>query len=73
MLIWKRRQMDKFVAERNVDHYRKLLAMDIDATRRTTVEMLLAIENEKLAGTKLNLKIPNSQTAVNSCWLFAGA
>ena len=50
--------MDKFIAERNVAHYRKLLATDIDATMRTTVEMLLATEVEKLARTKFEHEAP---------------
>lgn len=40
--------MDSFIAERNIDHYRKLLATDLDAERRKTVEMLLTEEEEKL-------------------------
>ncbi len=40
--------MDKSVAELNIEHYRKLLATEIDAAKRETVERLLGAEQEKL-------------------------
>lgn len=42
--------MDKRVARLNIDHYRKLLATEIDETKRRTLQKLLAEEEAKLAG-----------------------
>jgi hypothetical protein len=44
--------MDKSVAELNIEHCRKLLATDLDAVKRKTVEALLAAEERKLAQIK---------------------
>ena len=41
--------MDKSVAELNIEHYRKLLATDIDAIKHKTVETLRAAEEGTLA------------------------
>ncbi len=41
--------MDKAIARLNIEHYRKLLADEIDETRRHTVRCLLAEEEAKLA------------------------
>jgi hypothetical protein len=41
--------MDKFVAHLNIDHYRKLLAMELDEAKRKMIERLLAQEETKLA------------------------
>ena len=41
--------MDKSVAELNMEHFRKLLATNLDTGKRETVEGLLAAEREKLA------------------------
>lgn len=41
--------MDKAIAGLNVEHYRKLLANEVDETRRNTVLRLLAEEEAKLA------------------------
>ena len=42
--------MDKTVARLNIEHYRKLLANEIDETRRQMIARLLAEEEAKLAG-----------------------
>jgi hypothetical protein len=41
--------MDKSVARLNIEHYRKLLATDLDATKRQTILLLLAREEATLA------------------------
>jgi hypothetical protein len=41
--------MDKSVARLNIEHYRKLLATDLDATKRQTILQLLAREEATLA------------------------
>jgi hypothetical protein len=41
--------MDKSVARLNIEHYRKLLATDLDATKRKTILQLLAKEEATLA------------------------
>lgn len=45
--------MDKRVARLNIDHYRKLLATEIDETKRRTLQQLLAEEEAKLAAAKV--------------------
>jgi hypothetical protein len=44
-----RLRMDKSVARLNIEHYRKLLATDLDATKRQTILQLLAREEATLA------------------------
>jgi hypothetical protein len=47
---WKRRQaVDKTVADLNIEHYRRLLAVETDPVKRQTIERLLAEEETKLA------------------------
>ena len=41
--------MDRTVARLNIEHYRKLLANEINETRRQTLAGLLAAEEAKLA------------------------
>ncbi|HEY6859876.1 MAG TPA: hypothetical protein VI358_08840 [Pseudolabrys sp.] len=41
--------MDKAIARLNIEHYRKLLANEVDETRRHTMRRLLAEEEAKLA------------------------
>jgi hypothetical protein len=42
--------MDKFVANLNIDHFRKQLAEEVDGTKRLMLVRLLAEEEAKLAG-----------------------
>ncbi|UZE49158.1 hypothetical protein [Rhodopseudomonas sp. P2A-2r] len=44
--------MDKTVARLNVEHYRKLLASEIDDAKRRTITALLAAEEAKLAASE---------------------
>ena len=41
--------VDKVVARLNIEHYRALLANEVDATKRRTIIHLLAEEEAKLA------------------------
>ncbi len=41
--------MDKFIARHNIEHYRKLLATELDEAKRREVLRLLAEEEAKLA------------------------
>jgi len=41
--------VDRTIARLNIEHYRRLLAHEIDETRRQTVLCLLAEEEAKLA------------------------
>jgi hypothetical protein len=41
--------VDRAVARLNIEHYRRLLATDLDAEKRRTLERLLAEEEAKLA------------------------
>lgn len=41
--------MDKIIAHLNIEHYRKLLAVEADETRRAMLLRLLAEEEAKLA------------------------
>jgi len=41
--------MDKTVARLNIEHYRKLLVIETDETRRKMLSRLLAEEEAKLA------------------------
>jgi len=41
--------MDRTVAHLNIEHYRKLLAQEMDETKRQTILRLLAEEEVKLA------------------------
>jgi hypothetical protein len=52
--------MDKAIARLNIEHYRKLLANEVDGTRRHTVRRLLAEEEAKLATLKDELSWPAS-------------
>ena len=40
--------MDRTVAHLNIEHYRKLLAQEMDETKRQTILRLLAEEEAKL-------------------------
>jgi hypothetical protein len=42
--------MDKFVANLNIDHFRKQLAVETDETKRLMLGRLLAEEEAKLTG-----------------------
>ena len=44
-----RRAMDKTVADLNIEHFRKMLAVETDPAKRQTIERLLAEEEAKLA------------------------
>jgi len=41
--------MDEFIANANIEHFKKLLASEIDAHKRSVLENLLAEEKLKLA------------------------
>jgi hypothetical protein len=41
--------MDRTVAHLNIEHYRRLLATEMDETKRQTILRLLAEEEAKLA------------------------
>jgi hypothetical protein len=41
--------MDKSVAKLNIEHYKRLLASETDATKRESIARLLAEEEAKLA------------------------
>ncbi len=41
--------MDKTVADLNIEHFRKLLAVETDPAKRQVIERLLAEEEAKLA------------------------
>jgi hypothetical protein len=41
--------MDKTVADLNIEHFRKLLAIETDPAKRRVIERLLAEEETKLA------------------------
>ena len=41
--------MDKTVADLNIEHFKKLLAVERDPIKRQTIERLLAEEQAKLA------------------------
>jgi hypothetical protein len=49
-----RRAMDKTVADLNIEHFRKLLAVETDPAKRQTIERLLAEEEAKLARAMVN-------------------
>ena len=42
--------MDRSVAHLNVEHYRRLLAVEIDEARRQVLQRLLAEEEAKITG-----------------------
>ncbi len=50
--------MDKAVATLNIEHYKKLLASESDATKREAIVRLLAEEEAKLA------KIPEERKLI---------
>ncbi|HVX75584.1 MAG TPA: hypothetical protein VHB49_05620 [Bradyrhizobium sp.] len=41
--------MDKTVADLNIEHFKKLLAVETDPVKRQTIERLLAEEEARLA------------------------
>ena len=41
--------MDKSIAKLNIEHYKKMLACETDATKREIIARLLAEEEAKLA------------------------
>ncbi|HUO00040.1 MAG TPA: hypothetical protein VMU69_27860 [Bradyrhizobium sp.] len=41
--------MDKTVADLNIEHFKKLLAVETDPVKRETIQRLLAEEEAKLA------------------------
>ena len=41
--------MDKSIAKLNIEHYKKILAAETDATKREAITRLLAAEEAKLA------------------------
>lgn len=43
--------MDRTIARLNIEHYRRLLANEVDETRRQTLQRLLAEEVAKLSGS----------------------
>jgi hypothetical protein len=45
--------MRKFVARLNIDHYRDLLAVELDIEKRKLIEQLLAEEEAELEAAKL--------------------
>ena len=49
MTIEKKPAMDRTVARLNIEHYRKLLASEVDEARRQQIARLLAEEEAKLA------------------------
>ena len=46
--------MDRTVAHINVEHYRRLLAVETDEARRQVLLRLLAEEEAKISGSKLS-------------------
>jgi len=42
--------VDRAIARLNIEHYQRLLANEVDETRRQTMQRLLAEEEAKLAG-----------------------
>ena len=44
--------MDKTVADLNIEHFRKLLAVETDPAKRRMIERLLAEEEAKLLANK---------------------
>jgi hypothetical protein len=43
--------MDRTVAELNIEHFKRLLAVEMDPAKRQTIERLLAEEKAKLSRT----------------------
>jgi hypothetical protein len=52
--------IDKTVARLNVEHYRKLLASDIDDVKRRTITALLATEEAKLTASEASNEMGRS-------------
>lgn len=46
--------VDRTVAHMNVEHYRRLLAVETDEARRQVLLRLLAEEEAKISGSKLS-------------------
>ncbi len=46
--------MDELIARLNIEHFRKLLATELDETKRKTVLQLLAEEETKLKAARRN-------------------
>ena len=54
--------MDKFVAETNIEHLGRLLATEVEGSRRQTLLGLLAKEKAKLAALRHQaLTVPSEQ------------
>jgi hypothetical protein len=49
--------LEKTVARLNVEHYRKLLASDIDDVKRRTITALLAAEEAKIGASEASNEI----------------
>jgi hypothetical protein len=56
--------MDKAIARLNIEHYRKLLANEIDEARRQTITRLLAEEEAKLAALENPFKMRKTASHV---------
>ena len=52
--------LEKTVAKLNVEHYRKLLASEIDDVKRRTIHALLAAEEAKLAASEPSNEVRRS-------------
>ena len=50
MMAREGRQMDRTVARLNIEHYRRLLAKELDEAKRRTLQRLMAEEEAKMAG-----------------------
>jgi hypothetical protein len=50
--------LDRTVAHLNIEHYRRLLATEIDEPRRQVLQRLLAEEEAKLAASETSDKGP---------------
>jgi glutamate formiminotransferase len=57
-----RQAVDKTVADLNIEHFRKLLAIETDPAKRQTIERLLAEEEAKLARAMVNKTGTQGQT-----------
>ncbi len=54
--------MDKTVADLNIEHFRKLLAVETDSVKRQTIEQLLAEEEAKLALARASMAGTRNKT-----------
>lgn len=48
--------MDKTVADLNIEHFKKLLAIETDPVKRQTIQQLLAEEEARLASVQARKK-----------------